>query len=110
MKALTLSIKCGFRICVTHGGQVYTAWEGGTTGINEIRSKRVKCVGVEHTAEWEGGRGPLRVLLSSLQGLCSAELIGCEMFGGGLDPCLVCFGDWEKEADKSSDLWRETLS
>lgn len=74
---------------------------------------------MERTAEWgaggEAGRrglrkeqengGPQRVLLSSLQGLCSAELICCEMCKRFVDRCLVCSGDWVKE-EASGWVWR----
>lgn len=45
----------------------------------------------------EGDGGPQRALLSSLQGLCSTELICCEMCKHCLDWCLVCTGDWKEE-------------
>lgn len=65
---------------------------------------------------WEDGKkknergGPQCMLLSSLQGLCSTELICCEMCKYCLDWCLVCRRDGEEEKeDRWGELWGGSL-
>lgn len=90
---------------------------GNKEGHESMKYEWDACFWVEHTAEWVGGwekkeweGGPQCMLLSSLQGLCSAELICCEMCKYCLDWCLVCRRDGEEEKEDGwGELWGGSL-
>lgn len=90
---------------------------GNKEGHESMKYEWDACFWVEHTAEWVGGwekkeweGGPQCMLLSSLQGLCSTELICCEMCKYCLDWCLVCRRDGEEEKEDGwGELWGSSL-